>query len=82
MTLIRPVISWGQVLGSYLYLLGGVSQTGFQVFQGEARAQVQYYIVERNTAAISYLKATTQVSDNESVHYRQTYGEIPVSHPA
>ena len=56
---------------------------GNQGFQGEARAPAQSSIVrERNKAAASYLKATTQVSDNENVHIRQTYGGIPVSHPA
>ena len=49
----------------FLYYLGGVSQTGKRGFQGEARAQIQSYIVqERNKAVISYLKATTQASDN------------------
>ena len=37
---------------------------------------------ERNKAAASNLYATKQVSDNENVHHRQTYGGIPVSHPA
>ena len=51
---------------------------GNQGFQGEARAQVlQSSIVqERNKASIC---ATTRVSDNETVHYKQTYGGIPVS---
>ena len=35
-----PVITWVQVLGSYLYYLGGVSLAGNQGFQGEARAPV------------------------------------------
>ena len=44
---------------------------GNQGFQGEARAPAQSSIVrERNKAAASYLKATTQVSDNENVHIR------------
>ena len=37
---------------------------------------------ERNKAAICGLYATKQVSDNENVHHRQTYGGIPVSHPS
>ena len=37
---------------------------------------------ERNKAAASNLYATKQVSDNENVPHRQTYGGIPVSHPA
>ena len=66
-TLIRPVITWAQVLGSYLYYLGGVlvPYMGNRGFQSEARAQVQSSIVqERNKAAVSYPNATTQVSDN------------------
>ena len=56
---------------------------GNQRFQGEERAPAQSSIVqERNTPAISYLNATTQVSDNESVHYRQTGRGVLVSHPA
>ena len=56
---------------------------GNQGFQGEARAPAQSSIVqERNKAAIFSLNATTQVSDNENAHDRQTYGGIPVSHPA
>ena len=56
---------------------------GNQGFQGEARAPAQSSIVqERNKAAISNLNAPMKVSDNENVHYRQTYGGIPVSHPA
>ena len=55
---------------------------GNQEFQGEARAPIQFSIMkERNKATISYLNATTQMSDNERVHYRQTYGGIPVSYP-
>ena len=37
---------------------------------------------ERNNAAVSNLYATKQVGDNENVHHKQTYGGIPVSHPA
>ena len=56
---------------------------GNQGIQVEARAPAQSSIVQdRNEAAISNLNATTQVSDNENVHYWQTYGGIPVSHPA
>ena len=56
---------------------------GNQEFQGEPRAPAQSTIVqERNKAAISNLNATTQVIDNENVHYRQTYGGIPMSHLA
>ena len=57
---------------------------GNQGFQGAARAPTQSSIVqEGNKVAISNLNATTkEVSDNENVHYRQTYGGIPVSHPA
>ena len=52
---------------------------GNQGFQGEARAPAQSSIVqERNKATISYLNATTQVSDIESVLYRQTYGGVMV----
>ena len=55
---------------------------GNQEFQGEPRAPAQSSIVqERNKAAISNLNATTQVSDNENVHHRQTYGGTPVSYP-
>ena len=44
---------------------------GNQEFQGEPRAPAQSSIVqERNKAAISNLNATTQVSDDENVHYR------------
>ena len=56
---------------------------GNQGFQGGARAPAQSSIVQgRNKAANSYLNVTTQVSDNENVHNRQTYEGIPVSHPA
>ena len=56
---------------------------GNQEFQGEARAPAQSSIVqERNKAAIFNLDATTQVSDNENLYDGQTYGGIPVSHPA
>ena len=52
---------------------------GNQGFQGEARAPAQSSIVQgRNEAAIFILNASTQVSDNENVHYRQTYGGMPV----
>ena len=37
---------------------------------------------DRNKAATFNLNATHYVSDNENVHHRQTYGGIPVSHPA
>ena len=37
---------------------------------------------ERDIAATSNLNATEKVSDKENVHHRQTYGGIPVSHPA
>ena len=79
----RPVITWAQVLGSYLYYLGGVSYTRNQGFQGEARTQNQSSIAqESNKAVIRYLDATAQVNEKESVQYRQTYGGIPLSHPA
>ena len=56
---------------------------GNQGFQGEARAPAQSSIVQaRNTADTSNLNATIQVSGNENVHYRQTYGGILVSHLA
>ena len=55
---------------------------GNQGFQGEMRAPGSVSVVQgRNKAATSNLYATKQVSDNENVH-RQTYGGIPVSHPA
>ena len=37
---------------------------------------------ERNKAATSNLSATQKGRDKENVHHRQTYGGIPVSHPA
>ena len=37
---------------------------------------------DRNKAATFNLNATHYVSDNENVHHRQTYGGIPMSHPA
>ena len=57
---------------------------GNKGFQGEVRAPGSVAVVqkERNKAAISNLYATKQVSDNENVHHRQTYGGISVSHPA
>ena len=56
---------------------------GNQGFQGDVRAQGSVLSCkERSKAAISNLYATKQVSDNENVHHKQTYGGIPVSHPA
>ena len=76
----------GTGIGIVLVILGRRTLDGEPGFQGEARAPGSVSSVqERNKAAvsaISNLNATTKVSDSENVHYRQTYGGIPVSQPA
>ena len=59
----RPVITWVEVLISYLNYLGGVSWTGNQGFQGEARALSVFRRAERNKAAIFYLFAANTTSE-------------------
>ena len=50
---------------------------GNQGCQGEVRAPgAVLSCKERNKAAVFNLYATKQVSDNENVHHRQTYGGI------
>ena len=55
---------------------------GNQGFQSEARSPG--LVIRRAQKGLKLLhpNATKQVSDNESVHHRQIYGGIPVSHPA
>ena len=66
-----------------MVLLGRRILDGEPGLQVKARAPAQSSIVqERDKAAVSSLNATTQVSDDENVHYRPTYGGIPVSYPA
>ena len=56
---------------------------GNQEFKGEVRASGSVLSCEeRNKTAMSNLCATKQVSGNENVHHRLTYGGITVSHPA
>ena len=65
-------------VGIVLVLLGRRILDGNQGFQAPAQSS----IVQKRNKAISNVNATIQVSDNEKVRYRQTYGGIPVSHPA
>ena len=52
----RSVITWAQVLGSYLYCLGGVSYPGNQGVLGEARAQAQSPVVWKRVKLLSCLR--------------------------
>ena len=52
-------------------------------FRARYEPRVQSSVVQRKE--LSYylnLNANKQVSGNENVHHRHTYGRIPISHPA
>ena len=79
----RPVATWVLVVRSHLYYLGGVSFTGNQGFQSEARAQAESSIAPKGIKLLPSISTQpTQVSNNENVLNRQTWKGIPVSHPA
>ena len=64
----RPVITWVEVLISYLNYLGGVSWTGNQGIQGVARAQVQSSIVPKGIRLLSSISTQpTQLTNNDNV---------------
>ena len=79
----RPVTTWGQVLGSYLYSLRGVSWTGNEGCQGEARAPGSvFHRAERNKSDILYLYATsTSEQQREPAQQANLGRDLPLAHP-
>ena len=77
--LIRPVSTWGTGIGIVFVLVGWRITDGVPGVSGRGTSPGSVLHRARKEYSGYLFNATTQVSDNESVHYRQTYGDTGVT---